>query len=231
VRRELKIAQLQSDFTATVSHEFRSPLTGIRQLGEMLLAGRGAGDESRQRRYYELICRESNRLTQLVENVLDFASIEDGRKQYRFERIETGEWLRELAGTLAPGRTVQADFPSGLPAIEGDKNALSSAVLNLLDNAIKYSPDGSPVHLRASAEAGWVTIEVRDQGCGIASEDQRRIFDRFYRGANASGGPAQGVGLGLALVKRIADAHGARIRVESAPGKGSTFYLAMKAAV
>jgi signal transduction histidine kinase len=126
---------------------------------------------------------------------------------------------------------VNADLPAELPAIEGDKDALSSAVLNLLDNAIKYSPDGAAVRLQASAEDGWVTIGVRDQGCGIAPEDQRRIFDRFYRGPSTSGGAAQGVGLGLALVKRIAEAHGARIRVESAPGEGSTFYLALKAAV
>lgn len=231
VRRELRIAQLQSDFTATVSHEFRSPLTSIRQLGEMLLAGRGAGDESRLRRYYELICRESDRLTRLVENVLDFARIQDGRKQYRFERIETGEWLRGMAGIASQRRSVQADLPPELPAIKGDKDALSSALLNLLDNAIKYSPDGAAVRLEACAEGGWVTIGVRDQGCGIAPEEQRRIFDRFYRGSNTFGGPAQGVGLGLALVKRIADAHGARIRVESTPGEGSAFYLALKAVV
>jgi signal transduction histidine kinase len=231
VRRELRIAQLQSDFTATVSHEFRSPLTGIRQLGEMLLAGRAANDEPRRQQYYELICRESDRLTRLVENVLGFVRMEDGRKQYRFERIETREWLRELAGIAAQRRTVDADLPPELPAVEGDKDALSSAVLNLLDNAIKYSPDGAPVGLQASGEGGWVTIGVRDRGRGIAPEEQRRIFDRFYRGPEAGGGPAPGVGLGLALVKRIADAHGARIRVESTPGNGSTFYLSLKAAV
>ncbi|MBK5290233.1 MAG: HAMP domain-containing histidine kinase [Acidobacteriia bacterium] len=235
VRRELRIAQLQSDFAATVSHEFRSPLTGIRQLGEMLLAGRAAGhssnDEARRRRYYELICRESDRLTRLVENVLDFSRIEDGRKQYQFRRIDTAEWLRGLAGVAEQRRSVEAVLPAELPAVEGDREALSSAVLNLLDNAIKYSPDGAAVRLRASGEDGWVTIEVHDQGCGIAPEEQRRIFDRFYRGSNTSGGAAKGVGLGLALVKRIADAHGARIRVESAPGQGSTFYFSLKAAV
>jgi len=231
VRRELRIAQLQSDFAATVSHEFRSPLTGIRQLGEMLLAGRAANDEPRRRQYYELICRESDRLKRLVENVLDFARIEDGRKQYRFERIDTAEWLRGLAGIASERRAVEVDLPAGLPPVEGDRDALSSAVLNLLDNAIKYSPDGAAVSLRANGEGGWVTIGVRDQGCGIAPEEQRRIFDRFHRGPEASGGPAQGVGLGLALVKRIADGHGARIRVESAPGRGSTFYLSLKAAV
>ncbi|MCU0245717.1 MAG: HAMP domain-containing histidine kinase [Bryobacter sp.] len=230
VRRELHVAQLQADFAATVSHEFRSPLTGIRQLAEMLLAGRAANDEARRRRYYEMICRESDRLTRLVENVLDFARIEDGRKQYRFERIETGGWLRELAGIASQRRSVSTELPEALPAVEGDRDALSSAVLNLLDNAIKYSPEGVPVELQASGEDGWVTIGVRDRGCGIAPEEQRRIFDRFYRGAHTTGGAAQGVGLGLALVKRIADAHGARLRVESAPGEGSTFYLSLRAA-
>jgi signal transduction histidine kinase len=196
----------------------------------MLLAGRAAHDEARRRRYYELICRESDRLTRLVENVLDFARIEDGRKQYRFERIETGDWLRELAGIASQRRNVNTELPDTLPPVEGDKDALTSAVLNLLDNAIKYSPEDAPVALQASREDGWVTIGVRDRGCGIALEEQRRIFDRFYRGAQTSGSASQGVGLGLALVKRIADAHGARLRVESAPGQGSTFYLSLKAA-
>ena len=232
VRRELKVAKLQSDFAATVSHEFRSPLTGIRQLGEMLLAGRAANDEPRRRQYYELICRESDRLTRLVENVLDFSRIEDGAKQYQFDRIDTAEWLRGLAGIAEQrGSPLQAVVPAGLPVIQGDREALSSAVLNLLDNAIKYSPHGSPVSLRASGGNGWVTIEVQDRGCGIAPDEQRHIFDRFYRGANASGGPAKGVGLGLALVKRIGDAHGARIRVESTPGEGTTFYFSLKAAI
>jgi signal transduction histidine kinase len=231
VRRELRIAKLQTDFTATVSHEFRSPLTGIRQLGEMLLAGRAAGDETRQRRYYELICAESDRLTRLVENVLDFARMEDSRKEYRFERIETGAWLRELAGIAARRRGIDTYLPPELPAVEGDKDALSSAVLNLLDNAIKYSAEGEAVRLGARAEDGWVTIAVSDRGCGIALEDQCRIFDRFYRGSNTVGKPVRGVGLGLALVKRIADAHGARVRVESAPGNGSTFCVDLKVAL
>lgn len=230
VRRELRVAQLQSDFTATVSHEFRSPLTGIRQLAEMLLAGRAAHDEERRRHYYELICRESDRLSRLVENVLDLSRIEDGRKQYRFEQIATAEWLRGLAGIAGQRRNVEAMVIEPLPAVEGDREALSSAVLNLLDNAIKYSPETAAISLRASGGDGWVTIAVEDHGCGIPVEERERIFDRFYRGANAAGGGAKGVGLGLALVKRIADAHGARLRVESTPGEGSTFYLSLKVA-
>jgi signal transduction histidine kinase len=231
VRRELQVAQMQADFTATVSHEFRSPLTGIRQLGEMLLAGRAANDEARRRQYYELICRESDRLTRLVENVLDFARMEDGRKEYQFSRIETTEWLGEMAAIAARRREVRALLPEHLPAIEGDREALSSAVLNLLDNAIKYSPEGSAVVLKAHEESGWLRIEVEDRGCGIPPEEQRRIFDRFYRGASAGAGPAKGVGLGLALVRRIADAHGARLHVESEPGQGSTFTFSLRVAV
>ncbi len=231
VRRELQIAQMQADFTATVSHEFRSPLTGIRQLGEMLLAGRAANDEARRRQYYELICRESDRLTRLVENVLDFSRMEDGRKEYRFSRIETTEWLGEMAAIAARRREVRTLLPEHLPAIDGDREALSSAVLNLLDNAIKYSPEGSAVVLKAHEQAGWLCIEVEDHGCGISREEQRRIFDRFYRTASAGASPAKGVGLGLALVRRIADAHGASLHVESEPGQGSTFTLSLRAAV
>lgn len=230
VRRELTVARQQADFTAAVSHEFRSPLTGIRQLGEMLLAGRAANDENKRRQYYEMIVSESDRLTRLVENVLDFARIEEGRKQFRADRIETAPWLVEMAATAGRRRVIDCLVPDSLPAVEGDRDALSSAVLNLLDNAFKYSPAETPVTLRASVIDGKVTIAVEDKGCGIAAEDRDRIFERFYRGTKTSGGPGQGVGLGLALVKRIADAHGARLSVESEPGKGSVFSLTLKAA-
>jgi len=231
VRRELAIARLQADFTAAVSHEFRSPLTGIRQLGEMLLAGRAANDENRRRQYYEMIVSESDRLTRLVENVLDFARIEEGRKQFRAERIDTAPWLVEMAAIAGRRRIIDCLIPDTLPAIEGDRDALSTAVLNLLDNAVKYSPAETPVTLRATASGDGVKIAVEDHGCGIAPEDRDRIFERFYRGSKTSGGPGQGVGLGLALVKRIADAHGARLSVESEPGKGSVFSITLKAAV
>jgi signal transduction histidine kinase len=228
VRRELRVAQVQADFAAAVSHEFRSPLTGIRQLAGMLLAGRGAQDVEKQRQYYALISQESERLTRLVENVLDFARLEDGRREYRFEPIGTEEWLRELVAVAERRRNIEARFAPGLPAVLGDREALSTAVLNLLDNAIKYSPEGSPVQLRARGDAGWVSIEIEDQGCGIAKEEQARIFDRFYRGANAGMRTAKGVGLGLALVKRIAEAHGAHLGMASKPGEGSTFSLSLR---
>src|SRR5262249_27000423 len=156
-----------------------SPLTGIRQLAEMLLAGRAANDESRRRAYYELICRESDRLTRLVENVLDLSRIEDGRKQYCFALIDTAKWLRGLAAIVEQRRTVEVDLPLTLPHVQGDLEALSSAVLNLLDNAIKYSADDAPVSLRASGSGGWVTIKVQDHGCGVPQEEQQHIFDRF----------------------------------------------------
>jgi signal transduction histidine kinase len=229
VRRELRVAQMQSEFAATVSHEFRSPLTGIRQLAEMLLAGRGAADEAKRRQYYELICRESERLTRLVENVLDFSRIENGRKEYRFEPIQPGEWLAGLVAVASQRRPVDVSMDEDLPPVAGDREALSSAVLNLLDNAIKYSPDSSAVRLRARRAGEWVNIEVEDEGAGIEPDEQQRIFDRFYRGSNTHGGPARGVGLGLALVKSIADAHGARLGLRSRPGQGSTFTLSLRA--
>ena len=220
---------MQSEFVATVSHEFRSPLTGIRQLAEMLLVGRGANDPVRRHHYYELICRESERLSRLVENTLDFARIEDGRKQYRFEPIRTAEWLAGLAAIASQRRPLTTDLPEDLPLVTGDREALSSAVLNLLDNAIKYSPDASVVRMSANRAGDWVSIEVQDEGAGIPLEEQQHIFDRFYRGANANGGPARGVGLGLALVKKIADAHGARLELRSKPGQGSTFTFSLRA--
>ena len=145
VRREMEVARLKSDFVSAVSHEFRSPLTGIRHVGELLRDGRVKSEERRQE-YYGMICRESDRLARLVENLLDFSRMEEGRKEYRFAPLETGEWLRNLAEefqaeTAASGVKLEVLLPDRLPALKADREALSCAVHNLLDNAVKYSPD------------------------------------------------------------------------------------------
>jgi signal transduction histidine kinase len=227
LRRELRIAQLRSEFAAAISHEFRSPLTGIRQLSEMLLAGRAAGDEPRRRHYYELISREIDRLSRLVDNVLDFSSLESGKRQFRRDTIETAAWLRELAAIAARRREISLDVPKTLPDIEGDRDALSAAVLNLIDNAIKYSTDDSPVEIRADADREWVNLAVVDHGQGIPPAERPYIFDSYFRGKQSYSQRA-GAGFGLTIVKRIADAHSARLSVESAPGTGSIFTISLR---
>jgi signal transduction histidine kinase/tetratricopeptide (TPR) repeat protein len=234
LKSELTIAQMKSDFVATVSHEFRSPLAGINQLGEMLRDGR-VRDESRRQEYYEMIVAETGRLRRLVENVLDFSRMEDGRKQYRFEPIEAAEWLRELTDDFrtqvaATGFAIEAEIPDRLPAIVADRETLTTAVHNLLDNAVKYSRDSNTVQLKADADAESISISVRDEGIGIRAEDQPRIFEKFYRGGGEVARQVKGVGLGLNLVQHIVDAHGGSISVQSKEGKGTTFTIRLKTA-
>ncbi|HUQ91101.1 MAG TPA: ATP-binding protein, partial [Bryobacteraceae bacterium] len=228
VKRELEVVRLKSHFVATVSHEFRSPLTAIRQLSELLQRGRAPTEEKRQE-YYALISRESGRLSRLVENLLDFSRLEDGRKQYNFDRLETADWLRELASGF--GRTnVTLSIPTDLPPILGDRVALTSAVDNLLDNAVKYSPPGAPVVCEAEANGRELTIRVRDRGCGIAAGDRDHIFEKFYRGNGEISRQVKGAGVGLSLVRQIVEAHGGRVDFDSRVGEGSVFRIRLKTA-
>jgi len=230
VRQELEVARLKSEFVSTVSHEFRSPLSAISHLAELLDMGR-VKDEDRKREYYRLILGESGRLRRLVENLLNFARIEDGRQQFQFEPTDVGRWLRpavdEFQASLAAGKQVVLEIASDLPPVRADAEAMTTVLVNLLDNAVKYSPDSARVWVEASLVAGAVEIRVRDEGAGIAEEDQTHIFERFYRARDTR--TVAGTGLGLALVQRIVAAHGGTVDVESRAGKGSTFRVRLPA--
>lgn len=233
VKRELEIARLRADFVSTVSHEFRSPLTGIRQLGGMLLDGR-VTDSEKQRGYFKMIVQESDRLSRLVENILDFSRMEESRKEYRFEPLDPSPWLRTLVADFVTeiathGTAVEADIPDGLPPISADKEALGSAVRNLLDNAVKYSPGSKTVWLDAGAESDAIKISVRDKGVGISEQDQKRIFDRFYRAEGEISKRIKGAGLGLSLVKHVVTAHGGTVECRSRVGEGSIFTIRLPA--
>jgi signal transduction histidine kinase len=228
VKRELEVARLKSDFVSTVSHEFRSPLTAIRQLSELLQRGRAPTEEKKQE-YYALISRESGRLSRLVENLLDFSRMEDGRKQYHFERLETAEWLRDLAPGFGRA-TVTLSIPPELPPILGDREALTSAVDNLLDNAVKYSPPGAPVFCEAEADGREVTIRVRDGGYGIAPQDRDHVFETFYRGNGEISRKVKGAGVGLSLVRQIVEAHGGTVDFDTRVGEGTVFRIRLKTA-
>jgi signal transduction histidine kinase len=233
LKRELEIARLRADFVSTVSHEFRSPLTGIRQLGGMLLEGR-VTDPEKQRGYFKMIVQESDRLSRLVENILDFSRMEEGRKEYRFEPLDPSPWLRTLVADFvteiaAHGAAVEADIKDGLPPISADKEALGSAVRNLLDNAVKYSPGSKTVWLDAGAEGDAVKISVRDKGVGISERDRKRIFDRFYRAEGEISKRIKGAGLGLSLVKHVVTAHGGTVECQSRVGEGSVFTIRLPA--
>jgi signal transduction histidine kinase len=233
-RKEVEIARLKSEFVSTVSHEFRSPLTGIRQLAGLLRDGR-VKDDDRRSEYYEMICRESDRLSRLVENLLDFSRMEEGRKEYRFERLATGVWLRALVDEFVseaafPDVTIETSLADDLPDLTGDAGALTVAIHNLLDNAVKYSPGTRAIRLEAEAANGRILIRVRDRGVGIPESEQPHVFDKFYRGGNASAAGVKGAGLGLALVREIVRAHGGSVALQSRPGEGSTFTLDLSAA-
>lgn len=229
VRQEVEVARMKSRFVSTVSHEFRSPLTGIRQLGEMLARGR-VKDEKKRQAYYRMIVRESSRLSRLVENVLDFSRIEEARKEYQLEPLDTSAWLRQTVREFQEeiadaGVSVVAEIPEELALVRGDREALSCAVHNLLDNAVKYSADSDTVWLQASCTNGKLAVRVRDRGVGIPEGDQKHVFEKFFRSTGDESAQVKGVGLGLSLVQHIVDAHGGAVGLTSEPGVGSTFTI------
>jgi len=231
VTHELELAKLKSDFVSTVSHEFKSPLTSIRQLAEMLQAGRVPSDERRQR-YYDVLVEQSGRLSSLVTNILDIARIEEGRKEFEFETVDVGELVEEVVSAAEhqwrhEGFVIHADVNRPLPAIHADRASIGQAVSNLIDNAVKYSGDSREVHVRASAADGQVKISVQDFGVGIKEEDLGRVFERFYRGGDELTRSVKGSGLGLTLVQQIVEAHNGTVYVESEVGQGSTFSITL----
>ncbi|HXS97836.1 MAG TPA: ATP-binding protein [Candidatus Limnocylindrales bacterium] len=231
LNREFAVAQLQSDFVAAVSHEFRTPLTSIRQLTEMLARGRMPNEQHKQRAY-ELMLGESDRLRRLVDALLDLRRMQARQYEFRSEKLEAAEWSRAVAeefqGTVREsGYLVEFRAPDEPLPIRGDREALGGALWNLLDNAVKYSPAAKQVEVSVSSRNGRVEVQVRDYGSGIAKEDLKHVFARFYRGANARRDGAGGTGIGLATVKEIVEAHGGTVLVRSEVGSGSEFTMVL----
>ncbi|MBI1876258.1 MAG: hypothetical protein HYS05_20530 [Acidobacteria bacterium] len=229
--RELLLARQQSDFVSAVSHEFRTPLTSMRHLTE-LLASRSITSEERKVYYYELLAQETERLHRMVESLLSFGRIDVGAYAWRLEPADVNDIVsgivEEFRGEpLARGRHVLCEIEDGLPPIRADREALSRALWNLLENAGKYSELGRPIRVFARRQRDSVLVGVGDEGVGIPSEEQQRIFHQFVRGADAKRAGIRGVGIGLALVKRIVEAHGGSVQLDSEPGRGSTFTLVL----
>lgn len=223
--KELRLAKLKSEFVSTVSHEFRTPLTSIRYLAELLQRGR-VKEESKKQQYYESITHESERLSRLIENILDFSKIEAGMKEYEFEETDMAEMCRDVVSRfqeqIAPQEfKIESEVPEELPKIMVDKETLPRALFNLLDNAVKYSGDSRKIQFRAWADQNQIFLKVMDQGFGIRKEDQERVFEKFYRSADIQNGTIKGSGIGLTLVSHIAVAHGGEVLLESEPGKGT----------
>jgi signal transduction histidine kinase len=231
VQREIHLSRLKSDFVANVSHELKTPLALIRLFAETLELGR-VHSEEKARQYYRLINKESQRLTQLINNILDFSRIEAGRKEYTFAPTDVGRIVNEVVDAYRfqieqNGFELDVSVAGDLPEVQADKEALGQALLNLVNNAIKYSRDAKSIKLEVSGRAGEVRIAVTDRGIGIAKAEHKKIFDKFYRAEDSLVHETKGSGLGLPLVRHIMEAHGGSVEVESAPGRGSIFTLVL----
>lgn len=228
VSRELAAARLQSDFVSAVSHEFRTPLTSMRQFTEMLVEDDNLPVDKR-RAYYQVQERATRRLSRLVESLLDFGRMEAGARPYRTEPLDVGLLVRSVVKefkqeTDSNNLVIDCKAPDNGPIVNGDREALVQALWNLLDNAVKYSGDNPNIHVEVEGE-NQVAIRVRDQGLGIPPSERNRILRKFVRGSSAKICGIKGTGIGLAMVKHIVDAHGGKLLVDSEPGKGSTFTI------
>jgi signal transduction histidine kinase len=229
-RRAHALARQQLEFVATVSHELRTPLAVIRSAADNLADG-VVHDETRIRQYGELVRREGLRLTDLVEQILEFAGLQSGQRTLTPKPVEIGGLLRDVAAaanaTAPAGLQIELSIADHLPAVAGDAAALRRVFQNLVGNAIKYGADARWIGIRAIASSSSVDVSVSDRGIGIAPADQEKIFDPFYRAPGVVAAQIQGAGLGLSLVKRIVEAHAGRIALTSVPGEGSTFTVSL----
>jgi signal transduction histidine kinase len=228
--RAVLLSELKSDFVSNVSHELRTPVASIRVFAEFLKGGR-VTDLAKIREYGEYIETESRRLSRLIDNILDFARIESGRKTYRFAPARLEEVVASTVRTLEvrlreAGLAVEfTPSPEPIPALSLDEDAIGQALHNLIDNAVKYSGDSRWVGLSVRREGREAVVAVADRGIGIAREEHRRIFERFHRVGSSLVHDVKGSGLGLSIVQHVVEAHGGRITVESEPGRGTVFAL------
>jgi signal transduction histidine kinase len=228
VDRELGVARLQSDFVAAVSHEFRSPLTAMRHLTDVLEEGTASANQLPQ--YYQALGKETRRLHGLVEHLLDFGRMQAGRREYCLEPVDAVALAREVVDEFSPhaaslSHQIECSAPSGPLTIRADRAALALALRNLMDNAVKYSPAGSTVTVSVAARGDRVGIGVEDHGDGIPPSEQRGIFGQFVRGSLARTLHVKGTGIGLTMADRIVTAHGGRLDLRSETAKGSTFTM------
>jgi signal transduction histidine kinase len=231
VSREMTLARLKSDFVANVSHELRTPLALIRLYAETLELGRLTAKEKYQE-YFRIIREESERLTALINNILDFSRIEAGRKEYEFQETDLGELVHSTLESYRfqiqqNGFAYEENISPDIPPVKVDREAIARSLLNLVNNALKYSKDRKFIGVSLYRGDGSINLEVRDSGIGIPPNEQEKIFEKFYRCGDPLVHDVKGSGLGLSLVRHIARAHGGDVHVESEPEKGSKFTIAL----
>ena len=234
-RRQQELSELKSNFVSSVSHELRAPIASVRLMAENLEGGKIPAP-AKQQEYYQFIVQECRRLSSLIENVLDFSRIEQGRKQYEMESTDLGALVRTTVTLMEPyalekGVTLRLEAPADAASLEAnaDGRAIQQALVNLMDNAIKHSAAGQTVTVTLARRDGprgpGLHVSVTDQGPGIPVAEQEKIFERFYRRGSELRRETQGIGIGLSLVKHIMEAHGGHVTVLSEPGRGSRFTL------
>ncbi len=227
INNEIQFSKMKSNFMSTVSHEFKSPLTSIRQMAEMLDQERVPSKE-RKKKYYHMILLQSERLSHLIENILDFSKMEGDQKSFRFETSNIYYFLRNVVASFNKntddqGFQIHLSMGDSICKVAFDKEAMEQVMHNLLDNACKYSGDSKTINVEMVDNGQNVVINITDFGVGISKNDRDKIFDRFYRAGDELTQSVKGSGIGLTIVKQIVEAHKGDIVVDSSPGKGSTF--------
>jgi signal transduction histidine kinase len=231
VSKEMNLARQKSDFVANVSHELRTPLALIRLYAETLELGRLTAKEKYQE-YFRIIREESERLTALINNILDFSRIDAGRKEYEFQETNLGELVHSTLDSYRfqiqqNGFGFEENISPDIPPVNVDREAIARSLLNLVNNALKYSKDQKHIAVKLYRVNGSVKLEVQDRGIGIPINEQEKIFEKFYRCGDPLVHNVKGSGLGLSLVRHIVRAHGGDVLVESTPDKGSKFTIAL----
>ena len=224
---ELRLNKLKSEFISNVSHELKSPLTSIRMMTEMLHHNRVVTEE-RKSAYYSTMLEESEHLSHLIDNILDFSGMEDDRKKYKFIDLDLDELLMKFLDSTRerlsePCFNIRYNRPDQIPLIQGDKNAILQVFYNLVDNAIKFSGTSSQIDISLFSINDELQFCVKDYGIGLSNKDQEKIFERFYRGSEPQRMGIKGSGIGLTIVKKIVEAHNGNLTMKSRLGEGSTF--------
>ena len=232
MRRAYKLSRMKTDFVANISHELRTPLTGVRLFAETLRAGRAEGPEE-VRQCVAMLSTEADRLSRMVEKLLDWSRLEAGRTSLELERTEVPALLDRIGQAYRAQQlpaSYQTELDPQLPPVNVDRDAMAQVVLNLLHNAVKYTGEDKRIRVRARRAGRNVAIEVEDNGPGVRPHERKRIFERFYRADDLLSRQTEGTGLGLAIAKRIVELHGGRIELDSRVGQGSTFRVLLPAA-